>query len=345
MQGQAVYFSEPFHVTVQDEPFSLPSRNEVLARTIVSAISPGTELLIYRGEWPRKLAVDATIPALSGEFRYPLKYGYATVARIIEVGPDVPSSWVGRVVFVFAPHQSHILTTVEQLVPLPDNMAAEDAAFLPNMETAVSLVMDGRPIIGERVAVLGQGVVGLLTAGLLARFPLERLVTLDRYALRRKLSRELGIDVSLDPADPEVVRKARDALGVETPESGTDLTYELTGNPAALDLALELTGFSGRAVIGSWYGAKRSEVDLGGRFHRGRIRVLSSQVSTLAPELTGLWTKSRRLQYALRMAGELKPSRLVTHRFHVSRAAEAYALLHEHPEQTLQVIFTYEDLS
>jgi 2-desacetyl-2-hydroxyethyl bacteriochlorophyllide A dehydrogenase len=343
MKGRAVYFSEPFHVTVQDEQLSPPSRNEVLARTLVSAISPGTELLIYKGEWPHKLPVDATIPALAGEFRYPLKYGYAAVARIVEVGSDVPSSWLGRVVFVFAPHQTHILTTVEQLVPLPASMAAEDAAFLPNMETALSLVMDGRPMIGERVAVLGQGVVGLLTASLLARFPLERLVTLDRYALRRKLSQELGVDAALDPAEPEVVHKAREALGVETPDSGTDLTYELTGNPAALDLALELTGFSGRVVIGSWYGAKRSEVDLGGRFHRGRIRVLSSQVSTLAPELTGLWTKPRRLAYAMRMADELKPSTLVTHRFHVSRAAEAYALLHEHPEQSLQVIFTYED--
>jgi 2-desacetyl-2-hydroxyethyl bacteriochlorophyllide A dehydrogenase len=218
MKRRAVYFSEPFHVTVQDEPLSPPSRNEVLAQTLVSAISPGTELLIYRGEWPHKLPVDTAIPALAGEFRYPLKYGYATVAKIVEVGPDVPAGWLGRVVFVFAPHQSHVLTTVDQLVPLPPSMAAEDAAFLPNMETAVSLVMDGRPIIGERVAVLGQGVVGLLTAGLLTRFPLGRLVTLDRYALRRERSQDLGVAATLDPADPEVVGKAREALGVETPD-------------------------------------------------------------------------------------------------------------------------------
>ncbi len=343
MNRQAVYFREPFQVTVQDEPFSPPSGNEVLARTLMSAVSPGTELLIYRGEWPHDLPVDSTIPALAGEFRYPLKYGYAAVARIVEIGADVPSSWLGRMVFAFSPHQSHFIATPDQMVPLPDFLAAQDAAFLPNLETAVSLVMDGRPIIGERVAVLGQGVVGLLTTALLARFPLQCLVTFDKYPMRREISQGLGIDASLDPADPRAVGHVREILGAVDPEHGADLTYELSGNPAALDFALRLTGFSGRIVIGSWYGAKRTEVDLGSRFHRGRINIVSSQVSRLAPELTGLWTKSRRLEFALHMAQDLGPSKFITHRFHVSRAAEAYALLHEHPEQVLQVVFTYED--
>ncbi len=117
--------------------------------------------------------------------------------------------------------------------------------------------------------------------------------------------------------------------------------YELTGAPAALNLAIELTAFSGRIVIGSWYGQKRAPIDLGGSFHRSRIRLISSQVSTLAPELTGRWTKARRLDVAWSMLAQVPVSKLITHRFVVSDAAQAYALLDQQPDQALQILFTY----
>jgi 2-desacetyl-2-hydroxyethyl bacteriochlorophyllide A dehydrogenase len=344
MKGPALHFKEPYRVEIQQEPIQLPGPQQVLIKTILSAISPGTELLVYRGQWPDDIPIDATIPALAGKFRYPLKYGYSTVGRVIEIGADVDSAWLQKRVFAFNPHQAYFVSTPDELLPLPAAMLPEDAGFLPSMETAVSFIMDGRPIIGEFIGVFGQGVIGLLTTALLARIPLSAIIALDKYTLRREKSLESGAGVCLDPSEPDVLARLRDYLGMTDSDEGLDLGYELSGNPEALDLAIRAAGFSGRVVIGSWYGAKKAAVDLGGRFHRGRIKIISSQVSKLAPEFTGRWTKSRRLKLALKMLSEIRPSSLITHRFDISSAAKAYALLDEHPGQALQVIFTYEDV-
>ena len=125
------------------------------------------------------------------------------------------------------------------------------------------------------------------------------------------------------------------------PYPGADLCYEISGNPAALDQAIEATGFSGRVVIGSWYGLKRSDLNLGGRFHRSRVRLIGSQVSSIAPELTGRWNKTRRHQATWRMLAQVQPARLITHRFPIEQAAQAYELIDRHPEEVIQVILTY----
>ncbi len=327
---------------VVEEPLISPSSHQVLVESIVSAVSPGTEMLVYRGEWPADLAVDESIPALAGTFAYPLKYGYSVVGRVTEVGSEAHSGWLGRIVFGFNPHESAFLAAPDQLIPVPDSLTPEEAAFLPNMETAVSFLMDGKPLIGERVLVFGQGVVGLLTTALLGKMPLGCLVTLDRYRLRRDKSTALGAYASVDPtadATSEILKKL---LEVNDPSGGADLTYELSGNPSALDRAIALTGFDGRIVVGSWYGGKRVEADLGGRFHRGRIQVMSSQVSTLAPELCGRWSKARRLDVALKMLQEVRPAPLITHRVPISHAAEAYSVLQQDPGDAIQVMLTYE---
>ena len=191
---------------------------------------------------------------------------------------------------------------------------------MPNMETAVNFLMDGQPLIGEQVVVFGQGVVGLLTTALLARLPLARLLTLDRYPLRRQASLALGAHASLDPAEPQELTRLHTML--QQGQQGADLTYELSGNPAALDQAIAATGFSGRVVIGSWYGQKRADINLGGRFHRSRMRLISSQVSTLAPQWTGRWSKARRLQVAWWMLEQVRPAHLITHRFPLAQAAQ-----------------------
>ncbi len=344
MEGPALQFKEPYRVEVQQEPIQTPDPHQVLVKTVLSAISPGTELLVYRGQWPGDLPIDATIPALAGKFHYPLKYGYSTVGRVVQIGADVDSGWLQKLVFAFNPHQAYFLSTPNELLPLPPAISPEDAGFLPSMETAVSFIMDGRPMIGEFIGVFGQGVIGLLTTALLARFPLSAVIGLDKYALRREKSLELGASACLDPSDPDVLTRLRHGLDMNDSEKELDLAYELSGNPEALDLAISATGFSGRVVIGSWYGAKKATVDLGGRFHRGRIKIISSQVSNLAPELTGRWTKSRRIQLALKMLSEIRPSNLITHRFNILSASEAFALLDQRPGEALQVIFTYEDV-
>ncbi len=341
MQNLALYFTAPRQVELRAEPCPAPGPGQVRVHTLVSAISPGTEMLIYRGQMPQGLAADEALASLAGALAYPLKYGYAAVGRVTDLGPGVDAGWKHRLVFAFQPHQRCFVAAPEDLLPVPDDIPPERAAFLPNMETAVNFLMDGAPLIGEKVAVLGQGVVGLLTTALLSRFPLEALVVLDRYPRRRETAQRLGATLALDPAAPDALEAARAHLHARDLYDGADLTYELSGNPAALDFALALTGFAGRVVIGSWYGTKRAPLDLGGRFHRSRIRLLSSQVSTLAPQHTGRWNKARRLHTAWEMLRAFPAEHLITHRVPFTEAATAYRLLDQQPENAIQVILTY----
>ncbi|MCL5026767.1 MAG: zinc-binding alcohol dehydrogenase [Chloroflexi bacterium] len=338
--GLALYFVGPGQVALRDEPVPEPGANQVLVKTILSAISTGTELLIYRGLAPAGLAADETITALRGSLGYPLKYGYSTVGSVTATGQAVDASWAGKLVFAFHPHQSHFIAEVSNLLPVPDGIAPEDAVFLANMETAVNFALDGMPVIGEQVVVFGQGVVGLLTTALLAQLPLARLITLDRYPLRRRASLELGAHASLDPAAADAIPEVRSMLQGSGTNGGADMTYELSGSPAALDQAVAVTGFDGRVVIGSWYGRKRVDLDLGGAFHRSRIRLISSQVSTIAPQLTGRWSKARRFELAWRMLQKVLPSRYITHSFPLGEAARAYRLLDESPGEAIQVVLT-----
>jgi len=275
---------------------------------------------------PPGMKLDANLPGLSGSTGYPVSYGYSLVGTVMDVGPGADPALLGLEVFAFHPHTTHAILRSGEVTPLPAGLDALDAVFFPNMETAVNLVLDGAPLIGERVAVLGLGVVGLLTVALLSRFPLSALVGLDRQVARRSKALELGAT-----ACPE------DTAGRDS----VDLVYELTGNPAALDAALSLCGFASRLCVGSWYGAKASPVALGGDFHRNRIRLFSSQVSTIAPELSGRWTRERRAEIAWRELSRVLPSRLVTHRYPLASCTEAYRLIQEGQPDMLQVLFTY----
>lgn len=341
MRRQAVVFSAPRQIDVVDETIGRPANGQVLVQTIASAISHGTELLIYGGQAPSELAADETISALSGTLSFPLRYGYAAVGRVIEVGPEAPPAWLGRTVFAFQPHASHFLANHVDLLALPDELPPEQAVFLPNLETAVNLLLDGQPLVGEQVAVFGQGIVGLLTVALLARLPLATLISLDRHAPRRQASVQLGARASLDPMDANTPSRLMELLQEDREYAGADLTYEISGSPVALDQAIAATGFAGRIVVASWYGQKRAELDLGSHFHRGRLRLISSQVSTLAPELSGRWTRSRRLRLTLSLLREVDPTPFITHRFPVEKAAQAYRLLDESPGEAIQVVLTY----
>jgi 2-desacetyl-2-hydroxyethyl bacteriochlorophyllide A dehydrogenase len=334
MNRQSLYFTAPGCVSIVEEELSPPDPGQVLVQTIFSAISPGSELLFYRGQHPPDISIDATIPALQAKTGYPMKYGYSLVGRVIELGAAVDPAWQDRLVFAFHPHESHFTTRADDLIPLPQGISPEDAVFLPNMETAINLAMDGAPLIGENVVIFGQGVVGLLTAAVLARFPLNRLVTLDRFSNRRQASIEMGTHSSLDPEND---RQLKAILPV-----GADLTYELSGSPAALDQAIAATGYAGRVVVGSWYGSKQAEINLGGYFHRSRIRLMSSQVSTISPYLSARWTKGRRFDVAWQMLQAIQPSRLITRSMPLQMAKTAYQLLDQEPDKYIQILFTYE---
>jgi len=324
-----VTFAAPYRVALQRQPLPTPGPSELLVATEASAISPGSELLFYRGQAPSDMAVDSTIAGLrDATVSYPISYGYACVGRVTAVGSESLQRWLGRRIFAFHPHASHFTVAAGDALPVPADLSPEDAALLPNMETAVNFVMDGEPVIGERVAVMGQGVVGLLTTALLARFPLAELMTVDPIAERRRLSQAMGATRALTPESAAAL-------------SDFDLVYELSGNARALDQTIALAGYGSRVVIGSWYGAKEVRLNLGGEFHRSRIRLISSQVSTIDPRWSGRWSKTRRFQLTWRMLGEINIDALITHRLPVEDAARAYELLDQHPGEALQIILNY----
>lgn len=348
MKRRTVYFAAENQVELVEESVDPIRQGEVLVRSIVSAVSAGTELLFLRGQVPETMKIDESIEDLDREpVRYPLKYGYATVGRIVQVGRDVEADLEGRLVFAFHPHESSFVTTPDALVELPEGMHPEKAALLPTMETAVSLVMDAQPVVGEQLVVVGLGMVGLFVTQLLASMPLGRLVGVDGLEPRREHALRLGADVVVDSADRNVVDSIRDALSISPGAEeyrGADLAFELSGNPTALDVAIRSVGFDGRVLIGSWYGTKPAPLEsLGEAFHRNHVRVLSSQVSRMNPRWTGRWTKRRRLQTALDRLKQLEHAPLITHRFPVERAPDAYQLLRNHPEEALQVLLTYEE--
>jgi len=333
---KTVIFTAPGQVEVRQSSLPPLTQGQMLVETICSAISPGTEMLVYRGQFPKDLS-DAH-DSLSSELGYPTPYGYACVGRVIKISKDMRHRWLGRLVFAFQPHTSHFIATPEEVLPLPEGMSPETACFLPNMETAVNLVQDSAPILGERTLVFGQGIVGLLTSALLAEFPLASLVTCDCYPFRREASLSLGVSATLDPNVSDFREQARKLL-----PSGADLSIEISGSPSALDDAIALTGFGGRVVIGSWYGDKKTSLDLGGVFHRSRIELIASQVSTIAPGLSGRWDKGRRFKVAWDALERIQPEKWITHRFPINQTEKAYQLLDKKPEETIQVVFDYEE--
>ena len=331
-------FAEPGRVEVLEEPVPQPEAAHVLVEVVYSAISPGTEMLVYRGQWPQGVSRDSSIAALSGDFCYPVSYGYSCVGRVVAVGEAVSDTWLDRRVYGFQPHQSHFCAEIGVLQPIPDDIDDLTALFLASMETSVNLLLDGRPLIGEIVIVFGQGIIGLLTTALLARFPLARLITVDNFTNRRLASEQCGATESYAPHDDDLMR----ALGAVAGQGGeADLIFELSGNPEALSTALTLTRFSGRVVIGSWYGSKPVELNLGSFYHRGRVQLVGSQVSTLEPELTGRWHKPRRLKLAWDMLRLIQPAGFISQTFSLAEASQAYELIDQSPEQTIQVIFDY----
>jgi alcohol dehydrogenase len=341
MQRQALYFLAPGRVELRSEAFHGSAEQPYRVRTKISAISAGTEMLFFRGQVPEGMAADETLASIGKSSAYPIKYGYCAAGVVEDVLAGGDREWLGRPVFSFQPHQTEFWASAEALISLPDGMPLERAVFLPNMETALNFVQDGRPFAGEFVAVFGLGIVGLLTSALLAQFPLGGLAGFDRYPLRRETALAAGVDFALDPVDENAFcHLYREFAGRGMPD-GPDLIYEVSGSPSALDQAIRLAGFSSRVLIGSWYGTKPVLLDLGAAFHRSRIELISSQVSTLRPELSGRWDKTRRLNEALRLLDRIRPEGWITRRFPFSAAADAYQLLETEASDQLQIIFDY----
>lgn len=344
MNSRQLYFVKPFQVEIRDQQLPPLPPDQVLVKSLYSGISAGTEMLVYRGQLPDDMALDESLAAFeSQKTNYPLQYGYACVGRIEQVGKNIDVACIGKTVFSFLPHGSHHICTMDSVIPLPEDINPKEAVFLANMETAVNLVQDGNPGLGERALVLGQGIVGLLVSGVLSEFPLASLYSVESLDSRRTLSSRAGVHETFSPVCENDITTLKDKLKLHEARGGADVVFELTGSPAALNLAVDLCAYSGRIVVGSWYGTKRAEINLGEKFHRNRLAIISSQVSTIAPELSGRWDKARRFSVAWDMIKKCQPAQLISHCVPFTKANEAYQLLADSPQDATQVIFDYQD--
>lgn len=339
--AEQVWFESPHLVDVKTKQLPALSATELLIRVHFSAVSAGTEMLVYRGQIPTEIALDQNINALQGQPDYPMQYGYACVGEVAQVGAGVDSHWLGKRVFSFQPHASHFIASADVLIEIPSDISWESALFLPNMETAVNLVQDGAPALGERVLVLGQGIVGLMLSALLVQFPLAQLYALDALALRRARALQLGVMQVFDPFCSADILALKQHVNAGDNNKGVDLIYEVSGAPAALNLAIDCSGFTSRIVIGSWYGNKSAPIVLGGNAHRNRLKIITSQVSSIDPQLSGRWDKNRRFNLVWEMIRRVKPEQFISHRFSVADAPALYDQLDQAPQEILQAIFLY----
>ena len=332
--ARAVWFPRARDVELREERLPALGAEDILVRAVRSAISHGTEMLVYRGQVDAGLTLD--LPTLKGSFAFPIKYGYASVGRVEQLGADVSSLEVGDQVFVHHPHQSAYVVPASAAIRLSESLDPEAGVLLANVETALNIVMDARLRSGSRALVFGQGVVGLLVTQVLRRSGAGLIVAVDPVVKRRELAMMVGADLALTPDGT-----LRDRVLDRTDGQGADVAIEVSGNPAALNQAIDSVGFQGRVIAASWYGHKPVSLDLGGRFHRNRVRIVSSQVSRVDPELGPEWTSARRTEMARDLLADIGWRPLISHRFPIERAAEAYRLIDERPEETVQVLFAY----
>jgi 2-desacetyl-2-hydroxyethyl bacteriochlorophyllide A dehydrogenase len=332
LRARAVQFVAPRRVEVV--PITLPHPvpgDQLLVRTRYSGISAGTELLAYRGELVSSMALDEALAALSGSFRYPFAYGYCCVGYA-EVGTTaIPA---GTAVFAFHPHQDLFVVPESDVVPLDPALDLRLATLFPLVETALQLTLDAGSVMGETVVVLGLGAVGLLTALLLTRAGAHVLAAEPRH-WRREIAASLGVTAV---APDELAARVADV----TDGQGTQLLVELSGAPSALADGLALLAHEGTAMVGSWYGTKPVTLPLGAHFHRRRLTLRSSQVSTIPAALQGRWDVPRRRHAARMLLGELPLRALATTEYAFADAPDAYAALDRGETGVLHVSLRYE---
>ncbi len=302
--ARALFHTAPRCVEIRELPTPRPAAGEVLVRTLCSGISSGTERLVYRGEIPAEVALDDTIDALGGTFSYPFAYGYACVGEVAESG---------QAVFAFHPHQDVFTARTSELIPLPAIDPAS-ATLFPLVETALQVTLDA-----------GTG-FGLLTGLLLQRSGWRPLIA-EPQAWRRAMASSLGVNT----AAPEELVKA------EVP-----LVIDASGNPDAPAMALNMLAHEGTLLVASWFGTKPVVLPLGGAFHRRRLIIRSTQVSTMPARLSGTWTRSRRRREAVALLAELPLAQLCTHVFAFGHAAEAFQAVDQGKPGLMHAVLDYD---
>ena len=336
LEAHALWFTAPRTTEFRPERVPLPGPGEVRVRTMASAPSQGTEMLVYRGEVPTDMLLD--LPTFAGSFSFPIKYGYATVGRILDVGAAVEDLVSGDPVFVHHPHQNVFVVPAGMPVRLPDGLDPLLGLFIANLETAVNVVHDTPLRLGETVLVFGQGVVGLLVAQLLKLAGASQVLSVDPLKKRRVLASAVGADEVFEPGE-DLPERVLDA----TEGRGADVAVEVSGSGTALQSGIDAVTVEGTVVVASWYGTKPVTLFLGEHFHRGRVQLRSSQVGRISSELSPRWDRARRMQTVLSLLPQLRLKELISHRLPFEEAPKAYRLVDERPGEVVQMILTYDE--
>ena len=272
------------HAEIRHEPVSPPAPGEVTVRTLESGISRGTEALIFAGRVPESEWGRMRCPFQAGDFPFPAKYGYAAVG-IVEDGPP---ERLGQRVFCLHPHQTRFTLPEAAAIPVPDAVPTRRAVLAAQIETALNATWDAAPRIGDRIAVVGGGAIGCLTAWLCARLPGTEVTLIDLNPARALVAAALGVAFATPHEAPQ----------------DCDLVFHASGTGGGLALALSLAGFEAEIVELSWYGDATVTVPLGGTFHSQRLSLRASQVGSVAPARRGRWSHGRRLALALALAAD-----------------------------------------
>ena len=278
-EALAFWLREPGAGEIRETSLSPPGPGEVLVRTLRTGVSRGTESLVFRGGVPVSQYAAMRAPFQQGDFPGPLKYGYLNVG-VVEQGP---SELRGRTVFCLYPHQTAYVVPVEAVSVVPDDVPPERAVLAGTVETAVNALWDAAPLVGDRVAVVGAGMVGCCVARLLGGIPGVRVTLVDVDPSRASVADDLGVEF----APPQ---KAAD---------GRDLVVHTSATSTGLQTSLELLAPEGTVLDLSWYGDAEVRLSLGGSFHTGRLGLRASQVGTVSPARSGRRTTADRLALAL----------------------------------------------
>ncbi|WJR68983.1 zinc-binding alcohol dehydrogenase [Neorhizobium sp. CSC1952] len=291
-EGRALWFEEAGRCTLRREPLPPGCEGEVLVRTLFSGISRGTESLVFGGRVPESEYERMRAPHQSGQFPFPVKYGYAAVG-MVEEGPQ---HLAGRAVFCLYPHQDRFRVPACAVHPLPDALPPHRAVLAANMETALNITWDAGIQPGDRVAVFGAGVVGLLVAYLASRVIGTEVVISDIEPERADTAQALGLRFTSPKAVPDEC----------------DVLINASASCEALATALDRAGFEARVVEASWYGERFAEIPLGGAFHAKRLSIVSSQVAALPPGRRARWDPHRRMAKALGLLADERLDRLIS---------------------------------
>ncbi len=324
-------FTAPRRVELVEVELSDLAEGQVLVRTERSGISSGSELLAFRGEIDPGLSLDERLEAFGGTFAFPFRYGYACVGRVeTSRTPEVEE---GSLVFAFHPHQDRFVAAGADVVVL-DRAAARQATLFPFVETALQATLDAGPVAHDHVVVLGLGVLGILVSLLLERAG-ARVVAAEPRPFRRELATSLGVR-AVEPAQLSAI------VTEVTGGRGVPLVVEASGSPTALGPSLDLLAHEGTALVASWYGTNPVALPLGAAFHRRRLTIRSTQVSSIPAAQTADWSLTRRRAVARSLLPELPLADLATHELPVERVRDAFELLDGGAPEALHVALCYD---